>query len=91
MDRAYEGIVSGRVQGVGFRYFTKELAEDLGVRGWVRNQPDGTVVFYAEGAEDSVEALLQRLREGPLCGHVDRLTGSWLPTTEGHLRFEIRG
>lgn len=91
MERAYEGTVTGRVQGVGFRYFTREVAEELGLRGWVRNLPDGGVAFHAEGPERDVEVLVERLRQGPLCGRVDRLVGSWLPTTDGYQRFEIRG
>jgi len=91
MDRAYEGTVTGRVQGVGFRYFTLEIAHEMGVQGWVRNLPDGSVGFHVEGPNDLVEEFLQRLRQGPLCGRVDRLSGSWLPKAEGHLSFEIKG
>jgi acylphosphatase len=91
MDRAFEGVVSGRVQGVGFRYFASEVAEELNLRGWARNLPDGTVAFCAEGSQKDVEEFLERMKQGPLCGRVDRVLGDWLPTAEGHLRFEIRG
>jgi acylphosphatase len=91
MDRSFEGTVSGRVQGVGFRYFASEVAQELDIRGWTRNLPDGTVAFHAEGSGKDVEEFVQRLRQGPLCGRVDRLSGDWLPKAEGHLRFEIRG
>jgi len=91
MERAFEGIVFGDVQGVGFRYFALEQARDLGVQGWVRNLPDGTVGFHGEGPSESVEEWIRHLKQGPVSGRVDRLTGDWLPSAEGHLRFEIKG
>ena len=47
-------IVSGRVQGVGFRYFVEDIAADMKITGWVRNLPDGTVEIDAEGEEDEI-------------------------------------
>ena len=61
-------IVSGRVQGVGFRFYARQAAEDEGVRGWVRNRPDGTVETVAEGDADAVQRYFDRLKAGP--GHV---------------------
>ena len=58
-------IVSGRVQGVGFRFFTLREARALGLSGFVRNQPDGTVEVVAEGSTKVLAALEERLREGP--------------------------
>ena len=57
--------VSGRVQGVFFRDGTRREANRLGVAGWVRNRPDGTVELHAEGAPEAVERLLAFVREGP--------------------------
>lgn len=91
MDSVFEGVVSGRVQGVGFRYFTRQEAIDLGVQGWVRNLPDGSVSFHLEGPEREVETMLERLRRGPLGSRVDRLQGDWMAQSEGCLHFEIRG
>ena len=48
-------IVSGRVQGVGFRYFVEDIAADMKITGWVRNLPDGTVEIDAEGEEDAIK------------------------------------
>ena len=62
--------VSGRVQGVGFRFFAERVARDAGVRGWVRNLPDGTVESVVEGDESAVARYLDRLREGPRSGRV---------------------
>jgi len=58
-------IVSGRVQGVGFRWFARRAALDEGVRGWVRNREDGTVETVADGDADAVERYLERLKGGP--------------------------
>lgn len=58
-------LVSGRVQGVGYRYFTAREARGLGVTGWVRNLPDGRVEVLAMGETGQLEALLGRLWQGP--------------------------
>ncbi len=58
-------IIEGRVQGVWFRESTKRKALSLGVNGWVRNLPDGTVEIVAEGNEDSVEDLVKWCHKGP--------------------------
>ena len=58
-------IVSGRVQGVGFRYFTQEAAAREGVTGWVRNRPDGRVEAYVEGESDAVTRVERAIRMGP--------------------------
>jgi acylphosphatase len=62
---AYRYIVQGRVQGVGYRYFVRRQAEALGVTGYARNRPDGTVEVVAEGDESSLRAFEERLRSGP--------------------------
>lgn len=67
-------IVSGRVQGVGFRYCTKELARGFEVRGTVRNLPDGTVEIIACGERDEVEAFLRELTtESAVAHHIKDL------------------
>jgi acylphosphatase len=58
-------LVRGRVQGVGFRWFVRETARDLGLAGWVRNRPDGTVEVAAEGSAVTLERLRDELRNGP--------------------------
>jgi acylphosphatase len=58
-------VVRGRVQGVGFRFFTRREASRLGVRGWVRNRADGAVEAHLEGDDSAVEALLASVRQGP--------------------------
>ena len=58
-------VVLGDVQGVGFRWFTRERAQHAGIRGWVRNMPDGNVELVAEGAPASVQRFLDAVRRGP--------------------------
>ncbi|MCX5707483.1 MAG: acylphosphatase [Candidatus Omnitrophica bacterium] len=55
---------SGRVQGVGFRYTAVDLAESLGITGWVRNLSDGRVEILAEAQEDDLKIFLDRIRDG---------------------------
>lgn len=58
-------IVSGRVQGVGFRYHTQFLANQLHIRGWVRNNDDGSVEVMAEGEQKAMEKFIAGLKKGP--------------------------
>jgi len=62
--------VTGRVQGVGFREFTRTIAQRLGIAGWVRNREDGCVEVAAFGKASQIETLLAALRRGPAGGSV---------------------
>ena len=64
-------LISGRVQGVGFRYFTERAAGREGVHGWVRNRPDGSVEAMAEGDAEAVERFERAIRHGPPGARVD--------------------
>jgi acylphosphatase len=66
-------VISGRVQGVGFRVFTEAAAAREGVLGWVRNTPDGRVEVSAEGDADAVERFERRIRHGPPGARVERV------------------
>lgn len=66
-------LISGRVQGVGFRYFTETAARREGVHGWVRNLPDGRVEAAAEGEAEAIERFERSLRQGPRGARVDRV------------------
>jgi acylphosphatase len=65
--------VSGRVQGVGFRWWTRSLATRLGLSGSVRNLPDGSVEVHARGSDDGLRALRAELAEGPSGARVDHV------------------
>jgi len=80
--------ISGRVQGVGFRYSMSEEAERLGVTGWVRNRRDGTVEAVLDGAPDAVDAILAWARRGPRGASVTEVEVSEIP--ESFERFEMR-
>ena len=73
MTKAVQATVTGRVQGVSFRYYAVEQARSLGVAGWVRNEPDGSVVLHAQGADDAVDALVEWCRSGPPLAKVRRV------------------
>ncbi len=77
MIRRY--VVSGRVQGVGFRYFVQRAATELGVTGWVRNRADRTVEAEAAGAAEQLEGFEAALRSGPPLARVDRVVVSPAP------------
>jgi len=62
---SYRYLVSGRVQGVGYRYFVMRQAQALGVSGFARNLPDGSVEVLAEGPEEALASLETSLRDGP--------------------------
>jgi acylphosphatase len=63
--------ITGRVQGVFFRAWAREQADGLGVRGWIRNRPDGHVEAHVEGDEAAVGAMIEKLRDGPSAATVD--------------------
>lgn len=67
-------VISGRVQGVGFRYWARGEADRLGVRGWVRNRADGSVEAEIEGDPAAVSELLEALSRGPSFAAVDDVT-----------------
>lgn len=63
--QAISSVITGRVQGVGFRYTTQAMAEQLGLVGWVRNQPDGTVATWAQGSDEALARFTTYLEQGP--------------------------
>ena len=82
--------VEGRVQGVGFRYFVREQAEQLALTGWVRNESDGSVEGEIQGEAEGVERMLLALEQGPCASRVDGLQKSPRPVGEGERGFQIR-
>ena len=87
--KAVQARVVGRVQGVSFRWYTEERARALGVTGWVRIEPDGSVLLHAEGDDDAVDALVAWCRTGPSAARVsDVAVREAAPT--GAASFETR-
>lgn len=81
---------AGRVQGVGFRLTAEELAQHLGVVGWVKNLRDGRVELVAEGEEATLERFLQAIRTGPMRNFIQQADVLWSLASETFDRFEIR-
>ncbi len=81
-------VISGRVQGVGFRYSMAEEAERLHVTGWVRNRRDGTVEAVVDGAADAVDTLVAWARRGPLSARVSEVQVT--EVAGSFERFEMR-
>jgi acylphosphatase len=83
-------MVHGRVQGVGFRYFVMREARALKLTGWVRNHPDGSVEVEAEGPRDPLNALLERLRQGPVGARVADVAEAWSEGEGIHRGFDVK-
>ena len=66
-------VVSGRVQGVGFRWFVREAARQHRLAGWVRNRPDGSVELEASGDDGAFRQFVEEIREGPPGARVDEI------------------
>ncbi|MBA1348087.1 acylphosphatase [Rhizobium sp. WYCCWR 11146] len=64
-DKAVRVRISGKVQGIGFRMWTRDEAVRLGLTGWVRNEEDGAVVAVIAGPDAAVTTMIERLRRGP--------------------------
>jgi len=78
MDKVKARVrIEGLVQGVNYRYFTRQKAQELGVNGWVRNLADGSVECLMEGERDKVEALIRWCHQGPPGARVQKVTTHW--------------
>ena len=86
-------LIKGRVQGVGFRWFVQREAAELGLRGWVKNTPDGHVEVLAAGEPDQLDDLQLALAKGSRGSRVDAVVEHALAESEGAklVTFEIEG
>jgi acylphosphatase len=82
-------IVTGRVQGVSFRYYTVQRARQLGVVGWVRNRQDGSVEVVAEATTSQLESLLAFLHTGSPASKVQSVEIEWRPPTDDYANFDV--
>jgi acylphosphatase len=85
-----QATVYGYVQGVFFRAFVSQQAEEINLTGYVRNLPSGAVEVAAEGERGQLERLLDRLRVGPPAARVERVTASWAEYSGAYSGFRIR-
>jgi acylphosphatase len=85
-----EATVRGRVQGVGFRYWVVRRAGQMGLAGWVANEPDGSVRCVAEGPADTLDRLEEMLRSGPTGAIVEAVQAVRMPATGRLSGFGVR-
>ena len=83
-------VISGRVQGVGFRYFTQDAARREGLHGFVTNNDDGTVEAVAEGESDALERFERAIRRGPSRSRIERVMVDDVTPTVSTTGFEVR-
>lgn len=84
-------FVSGRVQGVGFRYFVRRAAEELALNGWVRNLRDGRVELVAEGPRATLQDLLGAVQRGPSGSYVTEVSEEWSAASGEFSSFGFKG
>lgn len=89
MRTHYTIRVYGKVQGVFFRASAQDKAEALGVLGWVKNEPDGSVLIKAEGPEDALQEFVSWCRQGPTYAKVEKVEYEE-DKPQGFVRFEIK-
>ncbi|HIH10321.1 MAG TPA: acylphosphatase [Candidatus Diapherotrites archaeon] len=85
-----EAVVSGRVQGVGYRAFAVAMGRQLGLRGYAKNLPDGTVEVVAEGGHEKLLHLLSGLASGPSLSRVDNVKKSFSKALGEFKEFTVR-
>jgi acylphosphatase len=90
MNKRLEARVTGLVQGVSFRHYTRLEARRLGLTGWVANRPDGSVEVVAEGPERAISDFNRFLLEGPRYARVDHVQADWLSARDEFNDFSIR-
>ena len=82
--------VTGRVQGVGFRYYTQKQAKLFGLTGWVKNLPDGSVQVLVQGEKPEIETFVDYLRIGPSMARVQNVSISKIEQAEDFVEFNVR-
>lgn len=82
-------FITGRVQGVGFRHFTRKNADRIGITGWVKNLPDGRVEALFQGPEQKVHELIDRCKEGPISAYVKEIDVNKAEDAKDHDSFEV--
>ena len=89
MQKAFQAIISGRVQMVTYRDFAERSARGLEIVGMVRNLPNGAVEVIAQGREEALKLYLEKLKEGPLFARVDDIRIEWLKSPIQFSEFTI--
>jgi acylphosphatase len=82
-------LVSGKVQGVFYRASTEEKAKEIGLTGFVRNEPDGKVYIEAQGKQEQLDELVKWCKRGPERARVDEITTAELPLIQTETSFRV--
>ena len=90
MQKRIHALISGRVQGVAFRWVTEDLAHQMNVVGWVKNLPDGRVEVMAEAEENILGEFVEFLKRGPRHAIVEDIKIEWMEYIGEFGSFEIR-
>lgn len=85
-----EICVEGRVQGVGYRFFTESAAARYGIKGWSMNLPDGRVMLEIEGEKKDIEKFIKELEKGPTMSRVESVNVRWKPFQDKFNGFHIK-
>ncbi len=85
-----EIIVSGIVQGVGYRHYCTMVAKELSLNGWVTNDKTGTVSIFVEGTKEVIELLIEKLKTGPSGANINDVQITWLEFSDSCNKFEIK-
>lgn len=83
-------FIEGRVQGVGFRYFTKTNAQKIGLTGWVKNRADGRVEAIFEGPKEEVLTMIEQCQKGPRASEVNNIDLKWEEVDSTINSFQIK-
>ena len=81
--------ITGKVQGVGFRYFVLREAQKLGINGWVSNKPNGAVEALAQGEKADLEQFIAKVKKGPSFSRVEDVSLFWVNEADQYFGFEI--
>ena len=81
--------ITGKVQGVGFRFFVQQQAQKLGINGWVSNKSNGDVEALAQGEKADLEQFIAKVKEGPSFSRVEDISLNWVNEAEKYFGFEI--
>lgn len=88
--KRYKAVLTGRVQGVGLRFFTMENANKLNVTGWVKNMADGTVAMELQGTDSTITELVNIIKKGNFIIKVETFTAEEIAIVEGEKAFIIK-
>ena len=81
--------ITGKVQGVGFRYFVLREAQKLGINGWVSNKSNGDVEALAQGEKEGLDHFIAKVKQGPAFSGVEDVSLNWVNEADQYFGFEI--